>query len=219
VTVACDPPGSHIVSTPTEDTSREAQLDRRSAQADAPAPSGPVPDAELVARTLAGSDAAFAELVDRYNDLLSRHARRMMGRSDDAEDVVQTAWIKAYRRLGQCRDPERFGAWVFRIAANGCKDALKAERQEVVPMDAVGELPSPVDGPDAGAEREEQRRRIAAALGRLPAEQREAFLLKHAEGWSYEDMAERLGVGVSALKMRVHRAREELQRLLLEVPK
>jgi len=219
VTVACDPPGSHFVSTSTEDTSREAQLDRRSAQADAVAPPGRVPDAELVAHTLAGSDVAFAELVDRYNDLLHRHAQRMMGREDDAEDVVQTAWIKAYRRLAQCQDPERFGAWVFRIAANGCKDALKAERNEVVPMDAVGELPSSADGPDEGAEREEQRRQIAAALDRLPADQREAFLLKHAEGWSYEDMAERLGVGVSALKMRVHRAREELQKLLLEVPK
>lgn len=198
--------------------SREAQLDRRSAQADAVAPPGRVPDAELVARTLAGSDAAFAELVDRYNDLLCRHAQRMMRREDDAEDVVQTAWIKAYRRLEQCRDPERFGAWVFRIAANGCKDARKAERREVVPMDAVGELPNPADDPGEGVEREEQRRRITAALDRLPADQREAFLLKHAEGWSYEDMAERLGVGVSALKMRVHRAREELQRLLLEVP-
>ncbi|MGD8496590.1 MAG: sigma-70 family RNA polymerase sigma factor [Gemmatimonadales bacterium] len=215
----CDPPGPRVVSTATEHTSREAQLDPRSAQAEAFASAGRAPDAELVARALAGSEGAFAELVDRYNDLLTRHAQRMMGRPDDAEDVVQTAWIKAYRRLGQCRDPERFGAWVFRIAANGCKDALKARRKDVVPIDALGELPNPADGPDEEVEQADRRRSIAAALRRLPADQREAFLLKHAEGWSYEDMAERLGVGVSALKMRVHRAREELQKLLLEVPR
>lgn len=176
-------------------------------------------DAELVARALAGSEAAFAGLVDRYNDLLCRHAQRMLGRADDAEDVVQAAWIRAYRRLRQCRDPERFGAWVFRIAANGCKDALKAERREVVPMDAVGELRSTDGDPEDGALRAEQRRLIRAALDRLPPEQREAFLLKHLEGWSYEEMAERFGAGVSAMKMRVHRAREELQRLLREVPR
>lgn len=176
-------------------------------------------DADLVARALAGSEAAFAELVERYNDLLCRHAQRMLGRMDDAEDVVQTAWIKAYRRLEQCRDPERFGSWVFRIAANACKDELKARRSEVVPMDAVGELRSGDDGPAGETLRAEQRRSIAAALARLPPDQREAFLLKHAEGWSYEEMSVQLDVGVSALKMRVHRAREELQELLREVPR
>lgn len=176
-------------------------------------------DAKLVARALSGSEAAFAELVGRYNDLLTRHAQRMLGRPDDAEDVVQTAWIKAYRRLEQCRDPERFGSWVFRIAANACKDVLKARRSEVVPMDSVGEMSGGGDGPADDALRGEQRRMIAAALERLPPDQREAFLLKHAEGWSYEEMSARLDVGVSALKMRVHRAREELQKLLLEVPR
>lgn len=169
-----------------------------------------------MARALAGSDAAFAVLVERYDDLLFRHARRMLGRLDDAEDVVQAAWIRAYRRLGQCREPDRFGAWVFRIAANGCKDALKAARRNVVPMDSVAEPGADGVGPEDEVLRAEQRRRIAAALERLPADQREAFLLKHAEGWSYDEMAERLGVGVSALKMRVHRARDELRRLLLE---
>ena len=210
---------ARVVFSAAQDHSREEQLNRRSAQADPSAGSDRVSDAELVARTLAGSEAAFAELVDRYNDLLCRHAQRMLGRPDDAEDVVQSAWIKAYRRLRQCRDPERFGAWVFRIAANGCKDALKAGRRDIVPMDAVGELRSPGADPEDGALREEQRRLIRAALDRLPPDQREAFLLKHVEGWSYDEMAERLDAGVSAMKMRVHRAREELQRLLMEVPR
>jgi len=170
-------------------------------------------DAVLVARAIAGSDAAFAALVDRYNDLLYRHAERMLGLADDAEDVVQSAWIKAFRNLRKCRDPERFGAWVFRIGANACKDAVKAKRRGIVPLESVAELESH-DGDTAT--RLDQRLRLASALARLAPDQREAFLLKHMEGWSYEEMADQLGVQVSALKMRVHRAREELQITLLE---
>ncbi len=170
-------------------------------------------DAVLVARAIAGSDAAFAALVDRYNDLLYRHAERMLGLADDAEDVVQSAWIKAFRNLRKCRDPERFGAWVFRIGANACKDAVKAKRRGIVPLESVAELESH-DGDTAT--RLDQRRRLASALASLAPDQREAFLLKHMEGWSYEEMADQLGVQVSALKMRVHRAREELQITLLE---
>jgi len=171
-------------------------------------------DAVLVAQAIAGSDAAFAALVDRYNDLLYRHAERMLGQADDAEDVVQSAWIKAFRNLRKCRDPERFGAWVFRIGANACKDAVKAKRRGNVPLESVAELESNDGDP---AIRLDQRRRLAIALASLVPDQREAFLLKHLEGWSYEEMADQLGVQVSALKMRVHRAREELQRILLEV--
>ena len=173
-------------------------------------------DAELVARAIAGSEGAFSVLVGRYNDLLYRHAFRMLGEADDAEDAVQTAWIKAYRSLSRCRDRDRFGSWVFRISANVCKDLVKGRRKGSVSLEAVAEVESPDGGADA-AVRWDQRRRLNRALGRLAPDQREAFLLKHAEGWSYEEMAEKLGVQVSALKMRVHRAREELQRLLLEV--
>ena len=75
-------------------------------------------DADLVGESLHGSEQAFGELVRRYQDLLYRHAELMTGRADDAEDVVQTAFIKAHRSLRRCRDPERFGAWLFRIGAN-----------------------------------------------------------------------------------------------------
>ncbi|MDH3297187.1 MAG: RNA polymerase sigma factor [Gemmatimonadota bacterium] len=173
-------------------------------------------DAVLVAQAIAGSDRAFSLLVDRYNDLLYRHAERMLGQADDAEDATQAAWIKAYRNLRKCRDPDRFGSWVFRIGANACKDAVKAKRRGRVSLESVAELESEEPVADV-AVRWDQRRLLAAALDRLSPDQSEAFLLKHMEGWSYEEMAEQLGVGIPALKMRVHRAREELQRLLLEV--
>ncbi|MFQ5529351.1 MAG: RNA polymerase sigma factor, partial [Gemmatimonadota bacterium] len=141
-------------------------------------------DAALVAKAIAGSDKAFSALVDRYNDLLYRHAERMLGHADDAEDATQAAWIKAYRNLRKCRDPDRFGSWVFRIGANACKDAVKARRRGRVSLESVAELESEEGIADV-AVRWDQRRRLAAALERLSADQREAFLLKHMEGWSY----------------------------------
>lgn len=172
-----------------------------------------VSDAELVRHALQGSDRAFGELVRRYQDLLYRHAERMTGRQDDAEDVVQSAFIKAHRNLRKCRDPERVGAWLFRIGANSCKDFLKSKRA-TVSVDAMTGLASTDGDPERETELGVVRSEIEQALGRLPVEQREAFLMKHVEGWSYAEMSETLDASVAALKMRVHRAREELQVLL-----
>ena len=172
-----------------------------------------VSDAELVSQTLQGSDRAFGELVRRYQDLLYRHAERMTGRQDDAEDVVQSAFIKAHRNLRKCRDPERVGAWLFRIGANACKDFLKSKRA-TVPVDTMTGLASTDGDPEREVELGVVRSDIEQALGSLSVEQREAFLMKHVEGWSYTEMSETLDISVPALKMRVHRAREELQVLL-----
>jgi len=171
-------------------------------------------DAELVQDSLEGSDRAFGELVRRYQDILYRHAERMTGRADDAEDAVQAAFIKAYRNLRRCRNPEKVGAWLFRINANACKDFLKSKHRRPVPLDDVSGLATREGDPEAEGERDTLRRGIEHALRRLPDDQREAFLMKHVEGWSYLDMSDCLGVSVPALKMRVHRAREELQDLL-----
>jgi len=138
----------------------------------------------------------------------------MTGRPDDAADVVQQAFIKGYRNLDRCRDPERVGGWLFRIAVNLCKDHLKGRVRREVPLDAGEPLRATRGLPEEGAERSEIREEIYRALQSLSDEQREAFVLKHVEGWSYEEMAEKLEVSVPALKMRVHRAREQLQGLL-----
>ncbi len=171
-------------------------------------------DAELVGASLRGSDVAFAELIRRYQDLLYRHAERMTGRADDAEDVVQATFIKAHRSLRSCRDPERVGAWLFRIGANACKDFLKSRRRSAVPLHELPALQAEDGNPERDASLGSVRHDIETAIRSLPDDQREAFLMKHVEGWSYGDMAECLGVSISALKMRVHRAREELQVLL-----
>jgi RNA polymerase sigma-70 factor (ECF subfamily) len=171
-------------------------------------------DGELVRDSLAGSDAAFGEIVRRYQDLLFRHAERMSGGLDEAEDVVQTALIKAYRNLDTCQNPNRVGAWLFRITANACKDHLKGRRRSRLSLEDAPPLESDAGDPADALGRKEIRARIDSALGRLPIEHREAFVMKHIEGLSYREMGEILGVSVPALKMRVHRARDGLQCLL-----
>jgi RNA polymerase sigma-70 factor (ECF subfamily) len=152
--------------------------------------------------------------VRRYKDALYRYAERMTGRSDDAADVVQQAFIKGFRNLERCRDPERVGGWLFRIAVNLCKDHLKGRVRREVPLESGEPLRATRGLPEEGVERAEIREEIYRALQALSDEQREAFVLKHVEGWSYEEMAEKLDVSVPALKMRVHRARDQLQELL-----
>ncbi len=163
---------------------------------------------------LEGDREAFGVLVRRYKDVLYRYAERMTGRADDAADIVQRTFIRGFRSLDRCRDRERVGGWLFRIAVNLCKDQLKGRARREVSLEAAGPLTATRGLPEARAERAEIREQIYRALQSLSEEQREAFVLKHVEGWSYEEMAERLGASVSALKMRVHRARDQLQVLL-----
>ena len=171
-------------------------------------------DAEIVARVLRGDQELFAHLVERYQAMLYRYALGMVASPDAAADLVQDSFVKGYTSLDRCQDPARFGAWVFRILRNRALDYLKDRRRKNVPLDeGTAQLPSR-DDPGTDLERAEMGRAVTEALGGLPAAQREAFLLKHVDGRSYEEMAEMLGGSVSALKMRVMRAREALQAVL-----
>ena len=172
-------------------------------------------DGEVVARVLDGDRDAFRVLVRRHQDMLFGHAMRMTGKSDVASDLVQESLVKAYTSLDRCRNPDRFGAWAYRIVSNRCKDYLKNVRRSNVALDDAAPMAGDMD-PDDDLERSELRRRLDRALDRLPEDQREAFVMKHEEGRSYGEMAELVGMSVGALKMRVHRARETLQELLEE---
>jgi RNA polymerase sigma-70 factor (ECF subfamily) len=140
----------------------------------------------------------------------------MLGSREDAEEALQDAFVRAYRSLAKCDDPERFGSWLFRILANRCRTAgtRRGRRDKTFVRDDVALMDAAQQHP---AEREAWREEIDRALMMLEPEQREAFLLKHVEDLGYEEMAEITGVGVSALKMRVKRACERLRVLLQEV--
>src|SRR6266566_1572905 len=173
-------------------------------------------DAELVRRVRSGDTGAYAALVARYRDRLGRYAVHMLGNREDAEEALQDAFVRGYRSLARCDDPERFGAWLYGILVNRCRTtgARAARRARLFVRDdgALNGVPL-----ESSAERTELDDIVRRALARLATEYREAFLLKYMEDLEYEEMTRLTGVGVSALKMRVKRAREQLQAILREV--
>jgi RNA polymerase sigma-70 factor (ECF subfamily) len=172
-------------------------------------------DATLVGRVLAGDTAAYAGLVARYRDRLGRYAMRMLGNSADAEDALQESFVRGYRSLARCTDPDRFGAWMFGILVNRCRTigGQRARRQERVAENEPAIARASVDHSEA---RDALREEIDWAINQLSQTHREAFLMKYVEELSYEEMMELTGLKLSALKMRVARAREEMRRLLTE---
>src|SRR5471030_2447168 len=173
-------------------------------------------DAELVTRVLHGEVHAYGTLVSRYRDRYARYAMHMLGTREDAEEALQDAFTRAYRSLARCEDPERFGAWLFRILVNRCRTmgARRGRRARTFVVDEIALLEAAEEHP---AEQTAWREEIDRALHRLRADQREAFLLKYVEDLGYDEMSQLTGVGVSALKMRVMRACDRLRELLSEV--
>jgi RNA polymerase sigma-70 factor, ECF subfamily len=179
-------------------------------------PEAQAPDAEVIEQVLSGNRELYRSLVVRYQDRLYRHALGMLLDHDAAMDVVQDTLVKAYLSLRRCRQPARFGTWLFRILRNGCLDYLKDRRRQELPLDESGNFPADDSRPDTALRRLAARQALDEALARLPESLREAFLLKHVQELSYEEMSEILGVAPGALRMRVMRAREALHALLVD---
>ena len=137
----------------------------------------------------------------------------MLGDQDDAEDVLQSVFVRAFKHLDKCEDPARFGAWLHRIVVNECRThaTRRGHREAKMVRDDVVMGGISADAPESDVV---LREKIDWAVAALPMDQREAFLLKHVDGLEYEEMAAVTGVGVSALKMRVKRAIERLRERL-----
>ncbi|HEY8105404.1 MAG TPA: RNA polymerase sigma factor [Gemmatimonadales bacterium] len=171
-------------------------------------------DAALVARTLAGDLNAFAGLMARYRSALGRYALHMLGNREDAEEALQDGFVRAYWALATCRDPQRFGAWLFRIVVNRCRTVRRRRR----PDDRAAVLPD--DLPTRGGDVSEAlgwREEISRALARLRPHYREAFLLRYVEGMDYDEISRLTGAKEPAIRMRVKRAGDQLRELLRDV--
>jgi RNA polymerase sigma-70 factor, ECF subfamily len=194
---------------------RPLRLVKTAVQTTAPAPQGGAVERNLLVRAAQGGDVrAFASLVDAYYARCLRFALHMLSSRGDAEEAVQDTFVRVYRALPTYVEQESFEPWLFRILANRCRSAGARERRraEFVEFGEVPERPSEGRHDESIAWREE----IGLALAALPAEQREAFLMRHVEDLSYEDMAIATGAGISALKMRVKRACDSLRLRLTE---
>jgi RNA polymerase sigma-70 factor (ECF subfamily) len=172
-------------------------------------------DACYVEAALNGDPAAFAALVDRHAPACLRYATRMLGSPEDGEDVTQETLLRAHKSLGRYDPTLSFRTWIMSILVNRCRTALLHRRRRtmrVVLDDEAVARAAVQDGANDAALRDA----IERALKQLEPAQREAFLLKHVELLSYDEMAAATGMGVSALKMRVQRACDRLQLLLQE---
>ena len=171
-------------------------------------------DAELVTRTRAGDAEAFGALVARYYDACWRFAYHMLGERADAEDVVQDSFLRAYLAIHRYDERDQFRGWLFRILTNQCRNAITARgrrtRRFVQDDAAIQSAATPIIGLQLGVEDAV----LARAMAQLDPLQREALLLKYAEGLEYTEMSKMTGVGESALKMRVKRGSERLRAIL-----
>jgi RNA polymerase sigma-70 factor, ECF subfamily len=173
-------------------------------------------DAQIIRRVIAGDAEAFGLLVDRYHGRCLRAACNLLNDSDEAEDAVQEAFVRAYRHLASYQERDRFAAWLLRIVVNQCRTrAVSARRWTRLDEDFDAGHDDAMLADNASLQRE-RRAELAYALGQLGHEHREAIVLRFGEELSFDEMSAVTGVGISALKMRVQRACARLRALLSE---
>jgi RNA polymerase sigma-70 factor (ECF subfamily) len=173
-----------------------------------------MPDESLaISRARSGDADAFRELVDRHSRAVFRVAYRVTGRTEDAEDVVQETFLRAYKQLDRFEARANFGTWLHRIATNCAVDLLRARpRREMNEEDETLErLGGATDdrgtpSPERSMLGVEIRERITAALERLTDMERAAFTLRHFEGLSIEEISRMLGLRTNATKHSIFRA-------------
>jgi RNA polymerase sigma-70 factor (ECF subfamily) len=169
-------------------------------------------DLAAIARAQAGDRDGFRALVERHSRIVFRLAYRMTGNQDDADDVVQETFLRAYRQLAGFEGRCSFSSWIYRIAANCALDLMRSRRR--LETDLAATLPSADPSPDRMVFSDEVRARLEQAMGLLTAQERAAFVLRHYEGLSSEQLGETLGIAPGAAKQAVFRAVQKLRRAL-----
>ena len=185
-------------------------------------------DAAVVAQAVAGDREAFRALVERHSPSIFRLAFRMTGNEHDAEEVVQETFLRAYRNLGRFEERANFGTWLYRIAIN-CSHDLRRSRQRhqenrehrdvenQESADVLDQIAADVPQPDRVVFSSEVRRNVAAALEEMGPLERAAFVLRHFEGYSIEEISQTLGLRESAAKNNIFRAVRKLRQALQPV--
>src|SRR5438445_6830025 len=173
--------------------------------------------AAVLARARQGDSEAFRALVERHSRSVFRLAFRMTGNEQDAEDVVQESFLRAYKQLGRFESRANFGTWLYRITANCAVDLMRARqarhdlsRSESLDVD-VHQPTADAPNPERMAQSAEIGRTVQGALGSLSPLERAAFTLRHYEGRSIDEIATTLGLGTSAAKHSVFRAVKKLR--------
>ncbi len=166
---------------------------------------------------VAEKHAAFAELVERFQDMAYGYAYALLGDGSQAEDAAQEAFIAAYRYIGQLEDPRAFPGWFRRIVMSQCSRLTRGKRPSPGSIDEAAELAPDLATPLAALERKELREAILAAVHSLPEAQRLATVLYYIDGYSQDEVAGFLEIPAAAVRKRLQRARGELRERMLEM--
>ena len=166
--------------------------------------SGQVSDAILVEAARDGDLEAFEAIVRRHQATIYQVAQRLLDSPADAQDVTQDTFVRAWRGLAGFRGDSTVSTWLYRIVTRRCLDVLATRRPT---QELAEDVETIADEPPDRVELRERLRAVTRAIATLPAEQRVALTLREFEGLSYQEVADILGVGVPAVKGRIHRAR------------
>jgi RNA polymerase sigma-70 factor (ECF subfamily) len=198
---------------------------RREALRTAEASGGDV--AAAAARARAGERDGFRDLVELSSPRIYRLALRVLGDPDEADDVVQETYVRAWGRMEELRDPAAAMGWLSRIARNAARDRLRWWKRR--PRESFDEAALPLaralanlDGPlpaDEALASAQMSAAVAGAVAALPDKHRVVLLLREADGMTYEEIADSLGIAVGTVESRLHRARAALARRLQKLVK
>ena len=171
------------------------------------------PDAALVLASRAGDRRAFEQLLARYERPVFNAAFRILHHREDAADVTQTAFLRAYEHLDGYDASRPFFSWLYRIAINEAMDVSGRRKPDAGELDA---LPDHAEGPESRADEARSEGRLQRALLALNADQRALVVLKHIQDFSYEQIADILDCPVKTVKSRLFTARRALRDRLIE---
>lgn len=183
-------------------------------------------DEQLVELFLAGNEAAFEQIVLRHEQKVFQLAYRLSGNVDDASDLAQEAFLKAYRYLHQFRGQAAFSTWLYRIVTNSFLDEMRRRQRrpqiqfslddEIITDEGelTRQLPSPNMGPEEKIMQKEVQHYVQAALSDLPAKYRLVLTLRDIQGYTYEEIAQITGSKLGTVKSRISRARSAFRDLL-----
>jgi len=174
----------------------------------------PADDAALVAAALAGDTAAFDTLVTRHRRSVYQVCYRFVNHHEDAADLTQDTFVRAWKALGSFRGQARFSTWIYRIAVNVSLNrvSLKTPRTEVVDFDLVADLREPAPG--AAIDAEQRQAMVRQAVRSLPPRQRAALILRTYHDLSHQEVADIVGTSVGAVKANVFHALANLKKRL-----
>ncbi|MBQ4575555.1 MAG: sigma-70 family RNA polymerase sigma factor [Clostridia bacterium] len=182
----------------------------------------------VIKRAVSGDKEAFGELVRAYESMVYNTAMQALRNAEDAYDVSQEVFIKAWRSLGSFRGESKFSTWIYRITCNQIKDYIRAKSRHAAislsEYDSEEDTEKETDIPDTDRSvmpeevylRDELRDTVREAIASMSEDHRQIIVLRDIEGYSYEEIAEMLGLGIGTVKSRINRARNAVKEFLIK---